>query len=166
MHDDYRLMFWLSNCVVLRAIISETTVGRTERNGVGKGKKQASSPLKWRESSPGRKENKSFSDWDNPIAFTSALERVETWIFSRIIESVWWQVTHKLFFAHYYMIAWCRMSQIVVWPNYVPYFHIRHSLRICSWRVKRKFIKARALTRVKAMGGYLVQVIKTKWTFH
>nr|KJB11645.1 hypothetical protein B456_001G269300 [Gossypium raimondii] len=90
-NDVPRLMFWLSNCVVLRAIISESTVGRTERNGVEKGKKLASSPLKWRESSPGRKENKSFSDWDNPLAFTSALERVETWVFSRIIESVWWQ---------------------------------------------------------------------------
>ncbi|MFQ6620637.1 hypothetical protein Gotur_000069 [Gossypium turneri] len=90
-NDVPRLMFWLSNCVVLRAIISESTVGRTERNGVEKGKKQASSPLKCRESSPGRKENKSLSDWDNPLAFTSALERVETWVFSRIIESVWWQ---------------------------------------------------------------------------
>lgn len=37
-----------------------------------------------------------YSDvWENPLAFTVALERVESWIFSRIVESVWWQV--KLF---------------------------------------------------------------------
>ena len=107
MYDDYRLTFWLSNSVVLRAIISESIgdlelplpAGPMEKNGVGKGRKQVSSPFKWKESSPGKKENKliaygRFSDWDNPLAFTSALERVEAWIFSRIIESVWWQVIH------------------------------------------------------------------------
>ncbi|XWS30479.1 hypothetical protein CRYUN_Cryun24cG0121000 [Craigia yunnanensis] len=104
-NDVPRLTFWLSNSVVLRAIISESIgdlelplpAGPMERNGGGKGKKQVSSPLKWKEFSCGKKENKlisygSFSDWDNPLAFTSALERVEAWIFSRIIESVWWQI--------------------------------------------------------------------------
>ncbi|KAL4387297.1 hypothetical protein GQ457_09G009140 [Hibiscus cannabinus] len=100
-NDVPRLTFWLSNSVVLRAIIiesmeSQLSAGPMERNGGGKEKKHALSPLKWKESSPGRKENKlipygSFSDWDTPAAFTSALEKVEAWIFSRIIESVWWQ---------------------------------------------------------------------------
>ncbi|XP_022775506.1 uncharacterized protein LOC111317311 [Durio zibethinus] len=100
-NDVPRLTFWLSNSVVLRAIISESIgdlelplpAGPIERNEAGEGKKQVSSPLKWKESSPGKKENKLFtySDWDNPLAFTSALERVEAWIFSRIIESLWWQ---------------------------------------------------------------------------
>ncbi|XVE84131.1 hypothetical protein DITRI_Ditri16bG0144900 [Diplodiscus trichospermus] len=103
-NDVPRLTFWLSNSVVLRAIISgsignlelQFSAGPMERNGGGKGKKKVSSPLKWKESSPGGKENKlisygSFSDWDNPLTFTSALERVEAWIFSRIVESVWWQ---------------------------------------------------------------------------
>ncbi|XVF60082.1 hypothetical protein PTKIN_Ptkin08bG0014900 [Pterospermum kingtungense] len=105
-NDVPRLTFWLSNSVVLRAIISESIwdlelLHRTgpmesmERNG-GEKMKHGSSPLKWIESSSGKKENKlisfgSFSDWDDPLAFTSALERVEAWIFSRIIESVWWQ---------------------------------------------------------------------------
>ncbi|XWS40608.1 hypothetical protein CRYUN_Cryun17cG0010300 [Craigia yunnanensis] len=104
-NDVPRLTFWLSNSVVLRAIISESIgdlslpvpAGPMEINGGGKGKKEVSCPLKWKESSPGKKENKiisygSFSDWDNPLAFTSALERVEEWIFSRIVESVWWQI--------------------------------------------------------------------------
>ncbi|GMJ08853.1 hypothetical protein HRI_004554500 [Hibiscus trionum] len=103
-NDVPRLTFWLSNSVVLRAIISESigdlvsqfSAGPMERNGGGKEKKHASSPLKWKESSPGSKENKlisygSFSDWESPVAFTSALEKVEAWIFSRIVESVWWQ---------------------------------------------------------------------------
>ncbi|XP_022739747.1 uncharacterized protein LOC111291892 isoform X2 [Durio zibethinus] len=103
-NDVPRLTFWLSNSVVLRAIISESigdlelplSAGPIERNRGGKGKNHVSSPLKWKESSPIRKDNKlvsygSFSDCDNPLAFTLALERVEAWIFSRIIESVWWQ---------------------------------------------------------------------------
>ncbi|KAK8511442.1 hypothetical protein V6N13_024079 [Hibiscus sabdariffa] len=103
-NDVPRLTFWLSNSIVLRAIISESigdleshfSAGPMDRNGGGKEKKHASSPLKWKESSPGSKEKKlisygSFSDWESPVAFTSALEKVEAWIFSRIIESVWWQ---------------------------------------------------------------------------
>ncbi|KAG4180335.1 hypothetical protein ERO13_A10G159800v2 [Gossypium hirsutum] len=103
-NDVPRLTFWLSNSVVLRAIISESigdmglrlSAGPMEGNGGGKEEKHVSSPLKWIETSPGRKENKlisygSFSDWDSPLTFISALERVEAWIFSRIIESVWWQ---------------------------------------------------------------------------
>lgn len=31
-------------------------------------------------------------DWRDPQTFIVALEKVEGWIFSRIIESVWWQV--------------------------------------------------------------------------
>lgn len=47
--------------------------------------------------SPHRRKLKSNSagssdDWEDPQTFEVALEKVETWIFSRIIESVWWQV--------------------------------------------------------------------------
>lgn len=30
--------------------------------------------------------------WQDPETFLVALEKVEAWIFSRIVESVWWQV--------------------------------------------------------------------------
>ncbi|KDP46310.1 hypothetical protein JCGZ_10150 [Jatropha curcas] len=103
-NDVPRLTFWLSNSVVLRAIISQATSDkepssagqRMERNGGGKGNKMTSSILKWRESPSSRKENKSgiygdLRDLDDPHAFMSALERVEAWIFSRIVESIWWQ---------------------------------------------------------------------------
>lgn len=38
------------------------------------------------------KEEKPFHSWEDPETFLVALEKVEAWIFSRIVESVWWQV--------------------------------------------------------------------------
>nr|KYP63371.1 hypothetical protein KK1_017940 [Cajanus cajan] len=68
-NDVPRLTFWLSNSIVLRTIISKTTKEMTASNPAGT----------------------SISNWDDPNVFTSALEKVETWIFSRIVESIWWQ---------------------------------------------------------------------------
>lgn len=31
-------------------------------------------------------------NWRDPQTFIVALEKVEAWMFSRIVESVWWQV--------------------------------------------------------------------------
>ncbi|XP_054795432.1 uncharacterized protein LOC129300854, partial [Prosopis cineraria] len=38
-----------------------------------------------------RKCNKFFHSWEDPQTFLFALEKIEAWIFSRIVESVWWQ---------------------------------------------------------------------------
>ena len=101
---ECRLTFWLSNAVVLRAIVSQAigvpkqklSAGSSiESNGCGKGNNQRLSPLKWKESPPSSKENKNASclgDWKDPYTLISALEKLEAWVFSRIIESVWWQV--------------------------------------------------------------------------
>lgn len=104
--SDYRLTYWLSNCIVLRTIISQVT-GESEspmsagpsidRNGAGKIKNNVSSPIKWKAPSSGKKEglkllNGSFGDCENPQTFMSTLEKIESWIFSRIVESIWWQV--------------------------------------------------------------------------
>lgn len=35
--------------------------------------------------------------WQDPKTFLVALEKVEAWIFSRIVESVWWQVKPQPF---------------------------------------------------------------------
>ncbi|EHA8587860.1 Myosin-H heavy chain [Cocos nucifera] len=102
-NDVPRLTFWLSNSVVLRAIITRTIKSSdnskpfgpysTEHGSIMVWKKK-SSPLKW-ESIPRKKEKFSiteeFDDWEDPDTFTSALEKIETWIFYRIVESVWWQ---------------------------------------------------------------------------
>ncbi|XP_071694250.1 uncharacterized protein [Rutidosis leptorrhynchoides] len=73
-NDVPRLTFWLSNCIVLRAIIHKSCekgnddITRSSLN-----------------------ESTTSSEWEDPCMITSILERVESWIFSRIIESIWWQ---------------------------------------------------------------------------
>lgn len=69
----------------------------TYRNSTQKVKGKVSSPLKWKAFSPSKKEGKellysSLRDWEEPHTFTCALEKIEAWIFSRIVESIWWQV--------------------------------------------------------------------------
>ncbi|XP_076957848.1 uncharacterized protein LOC143633416 [Bidens hawaiensis] len=59
-NDVARLTFWLSNCVVLRAIIHKTI-------------------------------EKDSNDGDGMCVIISDLEKVESWMFSRIVESIWWQ---------------------------------------------------------------------------
>ncbi|KAL5864464.1 hypothetical protein ACOSQ3_001978 [Xanthoceras sorbifolium] len=99
-NDVPRLTFWLSNSVVLRAIISQANGGTelqsVEKNSGQRGNNKIPSPFKWKESSSSKKESRnvnqgSIGDWEEPHAFSCALEKVETWIFSRIVESIWWQ---------------------------------------------------------------------------
>lgn len=96
----------MSNTVVLREIISQAfgnscqsspVVRLSESNGSGKKSDGTSLTLKWKGSSGGKQVNKLgfvqfVDDWQETRTFTSALEKVESWIFSRIVESVWWQV--------------------------------------------------------------------------
>ncbi|MCL7032616.1 hypothetical protein MKW94_007941 [Papaver nudicaule] len=103
--DIPRLTFWLSNSVFLRNIVIQavedsqqpkSTTLSVENNRGGKGRDR-SSLTKWREPSPVNKDKncvstKKFDDWENPKTFVNALEKIEAWIFSRIIESLWWQI--------------------------------------------------------------------------
>ncbi|KAG6410174.1 hypothetical protein SASPL_128226 [Salvia splendens] len=98
-NDVPRLTFWLSNSIVLRVIVSKflrdsKLLGSvTGKEGDSSGKRK-SLPLKW-ESFPGmsaRSANEECLDnWEEPSTFIAALEKVEAWIFVRIIESIWWQ---------------------------------------------------------------------------
>ncbi|XP_026452653.1 uncharacterized protein LOC113353183 [Papaver somniferum] len=52
------------------------------------------------ESSPFNKDKmflstKKFDDWENSKTFVNALEKIEAWIFSQIIEFLWWQVMEQ-----------------------------------------------------------------------
>ncbi|CAN8267754.1 unnamed protein product [Cochlearia groenlandica] len=67
-NDVPRLTFWLSNSIVLRAILSR---GMEKLNLVS-GKT-------------------GLDEWEDPRAFIAALEKFELWIFSRVVKSVWWQ---------------------------------------------------------------------------
>ena len=33
-----------------------------------------------------------LGDWKEPTTFMAALERLEGWIYSKVMESIWWQV--------------------------------------------------------------------------
>ncbi|KAK8336822.1 hypothetical protein V6Z11_A09G148500 [Gossypium hirsutum] len=102
-NDVSRLTFWLSNTIVLREIISQAfgnsrnsspLAWLSELNGSNKRSEVKPSTLKWK-GGVGSKQVNSFmplvDDWQETGTFTNALEKVESWIFSRIVESVWWQ---------------------------------------------------------------------------
>lgn len=57
--------------------------------------KKKSSPPKWLffpKKSVGSDLHGSSEEWETPHTFIRELEKVEAWIFSRIVESIWWQV--------------------------------------------------------------------------
>ncbi|XWS59189.1 hypothetical protein CRYUN_Cryun08bG0100500 [Craigia yunnanensis] len=102
-NDVSRLTFWLSNIIVLREIISQAfgnsgnsspLTRLAEFNGSNKRSEVKSKTLKWK-GGAGIKQVNGFvqlvDDWQETGTFISALEKVESWIFSRIVESVWWQ---------------------------------------------------------------------------
>ncbi|XP_042061392.1 uncharacterized protein LOC121805557 isoform X2 [Salvia splendens] len=74
-NDVPRLTFWLSNAIVLRAMISKS-FGDSQIQIRNSGKKKSSAVAR----RGGEKEN-----------LVDALEKAQGWIFSRIIESLWWQ---------------------------------------------------------------------------
>ncbi|OMP00224.1 hypothetical protein COLO4_12824 [Corchorus olitorius] len=77
-NDVPRLTFWLSNAIVLRAIVNRAIGEMPLSSGGGKVLEENNS-------------NGSSDYWVEPQKFLLALEKFEAWIFSRIIESVWWQ---------------------------------------------------------------------------
>lgn len=97
---DCRLTFWLSNTIVLRTIISDTSAEEELPVSAGPGPRKQKveretekrSSLKWKDSPLSKKDIESFGAWDDPVTFITALEKVEAWIFSRVVESIWWQV--------------------------------------------------------------------------
>ncbi|XP_073117774.1 uncharacterized protein [Elaeis guineensis] len=104
-NDVPRLTFWLSNTVVLREIISQTfgnmsllnpTMRSFESNGGAKKTEGKLTPLKWRNNAGNRLAKvfgfmQQIDDWQETSTLTAALEKIESWIFARIVESVWWQ---------------------------------------------------------------------------
>nr|GLL36570.1 uncharacterized protein LOC109182259 isoform X1 [Ipomoea trifida] len=94
-NDVPRLTFWLSNAVVLREIISQSFGSSCSSSSLTKilessgGKKGDGKHLSLKPSSNGVLHF--IDNWQESRTFTAALERVESWIFSRIVESIWWQ---------------------------------------------------------------------------
>ncbi|CAN4124171.1 unnamed protein product [Withania somnifera] len=100
-NDVPRLTFWLSNSVMLRAIVSKAARGRREDDRPYAESKTGKTSLNGR--SLGKRNEVSFKndlsnslteelgDWEDIQTFMLALEQVEAWIFCRVVESVWWQ---------------------------------------------------------------------------
>uniref|UniRef100_M4CKE6 Dilute domain-containing protein n=2 Tax=Brassica campestris TaxID=3711 RepID=M4CKE6_BRACM len=76
-NDVSRLTFWLSNIISLRDIISQA-FGKSHHTSESNGSKKGLQQL--------------LEDWQETETFTTSLETIEQWVFSRIVESVWWQV--------------------------------------------------------------------------
>ncbi|XVF07300.1 hypothetical protein REPUB_Repub06bG0126100 [Reevesia pubescens] len=101
-NDVSRLTFWLSNTIVLREIISRAfgnslnsspLTQLPELNSSNKRSEVKSTTLKWKGGACSKQVNgflQLVDDWQETGTFTSALKKVESWIFSRIVESVWW----------------------------------------------------------------------------
>ncbi|XP_073057296.1 uncharacterized protein [Primulina eburnea] len=102
-NDFPRLTLCLSNSIVLRVIMSKslrasqlpTSIRPVTETLGDRNRKKKTSPLKW-ESFPIKGMRSaaegSVGDWENPLAFSAAIEKVEMWIFSWIIEFIWWQL--------------------------------------------------------------------------
>ncbi|XWS69208.1 hypothetical protein CRYUN_Cryun04dG0159800 [Craigia yunnanensis] len=91
-NDVPRLTFWLSNSIVLRAIVNNA-IGEMQLFS-GLCLNRSSGGMVLVDTCPLDKESNSMEssdDWVDPQIFLLALEKFEAWIFSRIIESVWWQ---------------------------------------------------------------------------
>ncbi|KAJ1290172.1 hypothetical protein BS78_02G223200 [Paspalum vaginatum] len=103
-NDVSRLTFWLSNTVVLREIIAQT-FGTSQQprpvmkvfstNGNAKKPDRNVAPMRWKSNSNGNYASPNImqlpDDWRETSTLLAALEKIESWIFSRIVESVWWQ---------------------------------------------------------------------------
>ncbi|ESQ52945.1 hypothetical protein EUTSA_v10016357mg [Eutrema salsugineum] len=91
-NDVSRLTFWLSNIIALREIVSQAfgksrITQSSESNGSENGDSGKKTNLRWKNGL-----QQLLEDWQETETFTAALEKIELWVFSRIVESVWWQV--------------------------------------------------------------------------
>ncbi|XP_030527567.1 uncharacterized protein LOC115738907 isoform X2 [Rhodamnia argentea] len=90
-NDVPRLTFWLSNAIMLRAIIT-LAAGKLLGEECGRNNVNKETSVGSSVHGIDRYDVSEHADvWENPLAFTVALEGVENWIFLRIVESVWWQ---------------------------------------------------------------------------
>ncbi|VAI18954.1 unnamed protein product [Triticum turgidum subsp. durum] len=105
-NDVPRLTFWLSNTIVLREIIAQTfgissqstavmNAFTTNSKSNARNLYKNSLPMRWKMNSSGKQARPTITQfpnhWQETGTVLAALEKIESWIFSRIVESVWWQ---------------------------------------------------------------------------
>ncbi|KAI5074672.1 hypothetical protein GOP47_0010633 [Adiantum capillus-veneris] len=99
-NDVARLTFWWSNTTVLREIISTASsilpaspqVSTLVRPSEGKTSTSSPNSKKLYQKQQTVSPSHDCEDWREPITFTCALERLESWIYTKVVESIWWQV--------------------------------------------------------------------------
>ena len=70
------------------------------------GQSPESNPLRWRSLIQREKHISSMddlADWEDPRTFILALEKIEAWIFSRVVQSLWWQVKSEKHYLSLYI---------------------------------------------------------------
>ncbi|MCO5604504.1 hypothetical protein L7F22_058671 [Adiantum nelumboides] len=95
-NDVARLTFWWSNTTALREIISTASsilpgspkIGTTVSSNLTSSSINKKLHQKQQIASPSH----DFDDWREPSSFVCALERLESWIYTKVVESIWWQV--------------------------------------------------------------------------
>ncbi|KAF7071357.1 hypothetical protein CFC21_076692 [Triticum aestivum] len=98
-YDVARLSFWLSNCVVLRAIVTETSkqsdigndINATDYSSKTAPRRNSASMWESLNRKKGNFLSPEFDNWEDIDTFIAALKKIESWIFSRIVECIWWQ---------------------------------------------------------------------------
>lgn len=86
--------------MVLREIICQAFGSSRRSNPFARfsepnGSRKSPANLKWKGGATNKLHMSSMpivEDWQETGTFVGALEKVESWIFSRMFESVWWQV--------------------------------------------------------------------------
>ena len=149
-----RLTFWLSNSIVLRAIVSHAVVEMPLPSSVNGGSRNGCNNTL-----------ESSDDWEDPQTFILVLEKIEAWIFSRIIESVWWQVKSYFFLIFVFCSCirfWPYFSWIIWFPLFCPF---RPLLHICSPQLQRLVMEVGLQTQGKHMEGDIHWVIKSRGIF-
>lgn len=99
-NDVPRLTFWWSNTTVLREILSSASnvlpaspnTGTMTRPSSLFEKQSSVNGKKLYQKHQSESPSRASGDWREPSTFTSALERLERWTFTKVVESIWWQV--------------------------------------------------------------------------
>jgi hypothetical protein len=110
---DCRLTFWWSNVVALRVIITKafdkglstlskgdkaqsSLVANANENGSSGWARVKKSSFTRRPSlqTPPTTPKPPSADWQEASTYIEALEQIEEWIYSKVVESLWWQVRY------------------------------------------------------------------------
>lgn len=85
--------------MVLRGIVTETSKQSGTTNGISSGysskttyRKNSASMWESLNRKKGKLVSPEFDNWEDVDTFIAAIKKIESWIFSRIVETLWWQV--------------------------------------------------------------------------